>query len=112
MVAFLLGAQSASDERGGLEPRLRCAVRFDGDLFFAPTGGDHVDALGVMRDHVGADRKGVPTRMFVTNEGRVLSRRQAQAYALKHDLLEPRLLKWSRNMDELVSEYLKPEALA
>ena len=91
-------------------PTLKCIIRFQGKTYSAPKGGDHVEALSKVPKAQRQDAMLHGDRLFVTSTGKVLNRRAAQKYAVENDMLAAHI-PWAKTAPELISEYLRPDAL-
>ena len=94
---------------GKNQPSLTPAVRVNGVVYVSSDkNGTHMDALRkVPKDQSSRAYSDGDNRGFVTDKGRYLDRRQAQIYARKYDLLNPKF-EWARGAADLTAEVLKP----
>lgn len=81
------------------------AIRYRDQVY---PGTTHLDALAAMpREYRPASQLDANNRGYVTEGGQFLDRRQAQRYALRHDLLDGAAPEWVKTSPELISEFLK-----
>jgi hypothetical protein len=104
------GARDRVDTRGlGFvpgTPGLVPAIRVDGKVYAGR--GTHLDVLNKvppeLRPKAAADAN---SRGFVTEDGRFLSRRKAQDYAVDNDLIREDAPSWAWDSQELIAENLR-----